>query len=151
GLRHRLFYNNAGRSFTDVSDTVEVDKGPGKPNRGLREGGAHASKGLGVLLIDLNNDGKPEIYVANDIAAKFLYFNQSTPGHLKVVERGVESGTAGDNSGSPEGSMGVDAADYDGTGLPLLFVTNCENQRHALYHNDWKPGTPPERHFFSYR
>src|SRR5439155_17262348 len=45
GLRHRLFHNNAGRSFSDVSETVEVDQGPGQPRHGLREGGAKSSKG----------------------------------------------------------------------------------------------------------
>ncbi len=151
GLRHRLFYNNAGRSFTDVSETVEVDKGPGKPQKGLREGGAKSSKGLGVVLVDLNQDGKPEIYVANDMADKFLYFNRSTPGKLRFVERALESGTACDDRGAPEGSMGVDAADYDRSGLPHLFVTNYEGQKHALYHNDWRPDMPLEKHFFSYR
>ncbi|MBI1918215.1 MAG: CRTAC1 family protein [Planctomycetes bacterium] len=151
GLRHRLFYNNAGHSFTDVSETVEVDKGPGKPRQGLHEGGAHSSKGLGVVLVDLNQDGKSDIYVANDMTAKFLYFNVSTPGKLKFVERALESGTACNEQGAVDGSMGVDAASYDGSGLPHLFVTNFERQRHALYHNDWRPGTPLEKHFFSYR
>jgi hypothetical protein len=45
--------------------------------------------------------------------------------------------------------MGIDAADYDGIGLPSLFVTNYENEKHALYHNDWKAGTDAvERQFF---
>src|SRR5262249_39969036 len=101
--------------------------------------------------VDLNRDGKPDIYVANDMAAKFLYFNRSTSGKLRFIERGLESGTAGNEQGSPEGSMGGDAGDYYGSGLPDLFVTNFEGQRHALYHNDWKPGTPPEKHFFRYR
>jgi hypothetical protein len=151
GLRHRLFYNNAGRNFTDVSETVEVDKGPDKPRRGLREGGPQSSKGLGVVLVDLNQDGKPDIYVANDMADKFLYFNLSTPGKLKFAERALETGTAGNDQGIAEGSMGVDAASYDRSGLPHLFVTNYEGQKHALYHNDWEPGLPLEKHSFSYR
>src|SRR5205823_10181268 len=139
-LRHRLFFNNAGRSFTDVSETVVVDKGPDRPRQGLREGGPAASKGLGVVLVDLNGDGRPEIYVANDMADKFLYFNQSTPGKLRFAERALESGTAGDDQGDPEGSMGVDAGDYDRSGRPHLFVTNFEGQRHGLYHNDGSSG-----------
>ncbi|MBI1918218.1 MAG: CRTAC1 family protein, partial [Planctomycetes bacterium] len=106
---------------------------------------------LGVVLVDLNQDGKPDIYVANDMTAKFLYFNVSTPGKLKFVERALESGTACNDCGDPDGSMGVDAGDYDRSGLPHLFVTNFENDRHALYHNDWRPGLPVEKHFFSYR
>src|SRR5262249_24488708 len=136
--RHRLFLNNAGKSFTDVSETVEVDKGTGQSGKGLREGGPKSSKGLGVILVDLNLDGRPEIYVANDMTDKFLYFNESTPGKLRFVERALESGAACDEGGSPDGSMGVDAADYDGSGLPHLFVTNFQGQWHALYHNDRK-------------
>src|SRR5262249_49563343 len=128
GLRHKLFYNKGGRVFLDVSETVEVDKGPDRPRQGLREGGLKSSKGLGVVLVDLNQDGKPEIYVANDMTDKFLYFNLCTPGKLKFAERALESGTAGDDQGAADGSMGVDAADYAGSGLPHLFVTNFERQ-----------------------
>ena len=67
------------------------------------------------------------------------------------AERAFESGTARDDGGGTQGSMGLDGADYDGTGLPSLFVTNYEGEKHALYHNDWKPGTPIEKHFFSFR
>jgi hypothetical protein len=138
GLRHKLFRNNAGRSFSDVSESVEVDKGPHKSSKGLCEGGPDSSKGLGVVLVDLNQDGKPDIYVANDMTENFLYFNRSAPGKFRFAERAVESGTAGNDQGEPEGSMGVDAGDYNRSGRPHLFVTNFEYQRHALYHNDGK-------------
>ena len=150
GLQHKLFYNNRGKSFTDVSATVEVLVGD-KLTRGLRPGGEESSKGLGVLLIDLNRDGKPDIYVANDTVDKFLYFNLSTPGKLKFAERAFESGTARDDRGSPNGSMGLDGSSYDGSGLPHLFVTNYEGEKHGLYHNDWRPGITPDQHFFSYK
>jgi enediyne biosynthesis protein E4 len=57
-------------------------------------------------------------------------------GHFRFAERGLVSGTARDGGGSPNGSMGVDAADYDGSGRPSLFVTNYENELHALYRNE---------------
>jgi hypothetical protein len=125
GLPHKLFRNNRDGTFTDVSREAL-----------LRPGGPDASKGLGVLLVDLNGDGKPDIYVANDTADSFLYVNRCTPGHLRFEERGLISGTARDGGGSPNGSMGVDAADYDHSGRPSLFVSNYENELHALYHND---------------
>jgi hypothetical protein len=125
GLPHRLFRNNRDGTFTDVSSEAP-----------LRPGGPDASKGLGVLLVDINGDGKPDIYVANDTADSFLYVNRCTPGHFRFEERGLVSGTARDLGGSPNGSMGVDAADYDRTGRPSLFVTNYENELHALYRND---------------
>ncbi|HWG43109.1 MAG TPA: CRTAC1 family protein [Gemmataceae bacterium] len=125
GLAHKLFRNNRDGTFTDVS--IEA---------GLRPGGPDASKGLGVLLVDINSDGKPDIYVANDTADSFLYVNRCTPGHFHFAERGLVSGTARDGGGSPNGSMGVDAADYDGSSRPSLFVTNYENELHALYRNE---------------
>jgi hypothetical protein len=125
GLRHQLFRNNGDGTFTDVSDEAP-----------LRRGGPDASKGLGVLLVDLNGDGKPDIYVANDTADSFLYMNRCTPRRFRFEERGLVSGTARDVGGSPNGSMGVDAADYDHSGRPALFVTNYENELHALYRNE---------------
>jgi hypothetical protein len=125
GLPHQLFRNNRDGTFTDVSSEVS-----------LRPGGPDASKGLGVLLVDINGDSKPDIYVANDTADSFLYVNRCTPRHFRFEERGLVSGTARDLGGSPNGSMGVDAADYDRSGRPSLFVTNYENELHALYHND---------------
>jgi hypothetical protein len=129
GLPHKLFRNNRDGTFTDVSSEAP-----------LRPGGPDASKGLGVLLVDINGDGKPDIYVANDTADSFLYINRCTPGHFRFEERGLVSGTARDAGGSPNGSMGVDAADYDQCGKPSLFVSNYENELHALYHNDCREG-----------
>jgi len=125
GLQHRLFHNNGKGGFTDVTHSA-----------GLRPGGETASKGLGVLLVDLNADGKPEIYVCNDTVDKFLYVNQSKPGQLLFSEQGLMSGAARDNSGSPNGSMGVDAGDPLRDGKPALWVTNYENELHALYRNE---------------
>jgi hypothetical protein len=125
GLPHQLYRNNRDGTFTDVSGEAS-----------LRPGGPDASKGLGVLLVDVNGDGKPDIYVANDTADSFLYVNRCTPGQFRFEERGLVSGTARDLGGSPNGSMGVDAADYDHSGRPSLFVTNYENELHALYHNE---------------
>jgi hypothetical protein len=125
GLPHKLLRNNGDGTFRDVSSEAE-----------LRPGGPDASKGLGVLLVDINGDGKPDIYVANDTADSFLYVNRCEPGRFHFEERGLVSGTARDGSGSPNGSMGVAAADYDGSGRPSLFVSNYENELHALYRND---------------
>jgi hypothetical protein len=130
GLPHQLFRNNRDGTFTDVSAAAP-----------LRPGGPNASKGLGVLLVDVNGDGKPDIYVANDTADSFLYVNRCTPGHFHFEERGLISGTARDLSGSANGSMGADAADYDRCGRPSLFVSNYENELHALYHNDCRGDT----------
>jgi hypothetical protein len=131
GLPHKLFANLGGKKFKDVSAEA-----------GLKPGGPDASKGLGVLAVALNGDGKPDIYVCNDTTDKLLYLNQCTPGHFKFDEVGVRSGAARDGRGSQNGSMGVDAGDYDGCGRPSLWVTNYENESHGLYHNDMRPGVP---------
>jgi hypothetical protein len=97
-------------------------------------------KGLGVVVIDVNGDGKPDIYVANDTVDNFLYMNHSRPGQMKFEEVGLAAGVAKDDQGTPQGSMGVDAGDPYGTGLPALWVTNYEGELHALYRNDLRNG-----------
>jgi hypothetical protein len=97
-------------------------------------------KGLGVIAVDVNGDGKPEIYVANDTVDNFLYLNRSRPGDILLEEYGLESGTARDNKGQPEGSMGAAVSDVNRCGLPWIWVVNYEHELHALYQNDCKNG-----------
>src|SRR5262249_33666744 len=92
-------------------------------------------KGLGVLIFDADDDGKPDIYVANDTTANFLYLNQ---GGGRFQEVGLERAVAYDENATPNGSMGVDAADFNGVGSLSLFVTNYQNEAHALYRNRGK-------------
>jgi hypothetical protein len=119
-LPHRLYRNNRNGTFTDVSAAA-----------GLRKDG----KGLGVVAVDVNDDRRPDIYVANDTTDNFLYLNRSTPGRLRFDEVGLPSGVARSETGVADGSMGVAAADYDGSGRASLWVTNYENEMHALYRN----------------
>ncbi len=128
GLPDKLFANRRNGKFRDVSSEA-----------GLRGGSANSSKGLAVVAVDVNDDGKPDIYVCNDTTENFLYINHCTPGHFRFDEVGVRSGTARDDRGNPNGSMGCDAADYDGCGRPSLWVTNFEGEQHALYHNNCTP------------
>lgn len=124
-LPHKLYHNRGDGTFADVSSTA-----------GLVSGG----KGLGVLIVDVDLDGKPDIYVANDTTDKFLYLNESKRGQIKLRECGVISSAARDGNGGKNGSMGLDAGDPAGTGKPALFVTNYENELHALYQNLSSPG-----------
>ncbi|HWG47341.1 MAG TPA: CRTAC1 family protein [Gemmataceae bacterium] len=130
GLPHKVYRNTGAGKFVDVSATA-----------GLLPGGRDSSKGLGVLMVDLDADGKPDVYVANDTTNNLLYMNRSTPGKIRFQEVGLASGSALDDRGSANGSMGVDAADYDGRGKPSLWVTNYEHELHALYRNELRPGT----------
>jgi hypothetical protein len=114
-LPHALYLNQAGKGFA-LQAGAGVKPGPG----------------LGVLLADLDGDGRPDVYVANDQRENFLYLNRGPAGFEELALR---AGVAGDEAGRPGGSMGVDAADCDGTGRPSVFVTNFDGEEHALYLN----------------
>ena len=116
--RQQLFLNNQDGSFSRVEHATESS------GRG---------KGLGCVALDLNGDGWIDFYIANDQVENQLYLGGPT---LPMTEVGVLSATSGSELGVPEGSMGVDAGDYDGDGLPDLWVTNFELEDNSLYHND---------------
>ncbi len=78
GLTHVIFRNNGDGTFTDVSASC-----------GLVKGAPETSKGLGVLAVDVDGDGKPDLYVCNDGVDKFLYLNRSTKGTIRLQERGA--------------------------------------------------------------
>lgn len=124
GLPSKVYRNTGAGKFMDVSREA-----------GVQPGGEQASKSLGVLVVDVNLDGKPDVYVANDTVAKFLYINRSQPGKIRFEEQGKLAGVALDGGGGANGSMGVDAGDPEGVGRPALWVTNYENEFHALYRN----------------
>jgi hypothetical protein len=130
GLPAKLFRNNGDGTFRDVSQQAGLRPFTGDPAKDKEPG-----KGLGVMIADLNGDGKPDIYVANDGSGNFLYVNQSRPGIMRFAETGLASGVALDGNGVADGSMGVDLADYDGSGRPSLWVTNYEDQLHSLFRN----------------
>lgn len=129
---HKLFHNLGAAAggkawFRDVTAEAGVRVPP-------RRDGDYG-KGLGVVMVDVNGDGKPEVYVANDTTDNFLYVNRSTPGQVRLEEKGFDVLCARDGSGTPNGSMGVDAADFDGSGYPSIWVANYEGELHALYRN----------------
>src|SRR5262249_11785766 len=102
-LPHILYRNNGDGTFTDVSEKAGLYQGK------VRE----YSKGLGVLIADLDDDGKPDVYVANDQTQNLLYLNR---GGMRFEEEAMRRGVARDDLGRGNASMGVDAADYDGSG-----------------------------------
>jgi hypothetical protein len=116
-LVHALFRNEKGQSFRNVA---------------AEQGFKAEGNGLGLVLADLNGDGRPDIYVANDATRNFLYFNR---GGWKLEETAVTAGVAVDENGRPDGSMGTDVGDYDGSGRPSVWVTNFQGETHALYRN----------------
>lgn len=153
---HALYRNNRDGTFTNVAKEAglhserreeDYDKLQYLSQRGkerLRESDWERDygKGLGVVIVDVNGDGKPDIYVANDTTDKFLYLNRGGKGRLQFEDTAVLSGVARDPSGLPNGSMGIDASDYDGSGRPSLLVTNYQNEMHALYRHLGGRDTP---------
>jgi RNA polymerase sigma factor (sigma-70 family) len=131
---HALYRNNGKGGFADVTKAAGI-----RCDRDDEEYG----KGTGVVLADVNGDGRPDIFVANDTTGNFLYLNRSTPGQLKFEELSLQLGVARDPQGVPNGSHGVDAGDPFGIGLPSLWVTNYENELHGLYRNAKTAGGQP--------
>lgn len=121
------------RSFDGLTDALYVNAGDGAFRSATREAGlVEGGKGLGVLVTDVDNDGKLDIYVANDTTNNFLYLNQ---GQLRFEENGLVSGVALDHNATANGSMGLAAADISRNGFLDLFVTNYEEELIALYEN----------------
>jgi hypothetical protein len=120
GAGDSLFHNNKDGTFSDVSKVAGVSD-------------LNGYYGMQVIWSDLNNSGKPDIYVANDSTPKYLYKNE---GNGKFTEIGLESGTAVDEDGSEQASMGIAVGDYNHTGRPSLYVTNFSDEYGALYRND---------------
>ena len=123
----------APRSYDPLPDTLYFGQGDGTFRDGTSEAGISAvGKGLGVLVADMNLDGRQDIYVANDTVPNFLFCNL---GGGRFEDISVSSGTAVSDRGTPEGSMGVDVGDFNLDGLPDLWVSNFEDETFSLYRN----------------
>jgi hypothetical protein len=119
GTSSRLYHNLGGGRFEDVTNTAKV--------------GDTTSKSLGVTVFDYNNDGWPDIFVANDTQPNKLYRNNRNG---TFTEEAMTAGVAFGEDGVARGAMGVDAADYDRSGRSHLLVGNFSNQMLGLYHNE---------------
>jgi hypothetical protein len=118
GQRIKLYHNNHDGTFTDVSDP----SGVGKPE----------AKGMGVVLADFNNDGWPDIAVANDSWPNFLFINKHD-GTFEDVS--LVSGLAASEDGKYEAGMGIDADDVDGDGWMDVYITHLDFELNRLYRN----------------
>jgi hypothetical protein len=114
-----LFHNKGDGTFEEVSKKAGVDD-------------PHHFYGLGATWGDYDNDGWPDLYVANDAGPNFLYHNKRD-GTFEDI--GLLSGTALSGDGMQQGSMGVDWGDYLHEGRLSMIVTNFTEQGSTLYHN----------------
>lgn len=115
----RLFRNLGNGTFKDVTSQVLTGYSPGS--------------GLGVVSLDVNNDGWLDIYVANDGQPNQLWVNQEGK---RFVEDGLFSGAAVNQNGQAEASMGLAAGDFDNDGDEDLFMTHIMGETNTLYVND---------------
>ena len=114
-----LFHNNGDGTFTDVSNEAGIGKVLGKA--------------WGVVATDINNDGRMDLFVANDTLANFLFVNRGK-GQFEEIALQADVGYSAD--GRPRSGMGVDSADYDQDGWMDLFVSNVDQEMFSLYHNN---------------
>ncbi len=111
-----LYRNLGGGRFHDVSAESGI--------------AASGGKSLGVTVWDYDDDGDPDVFVANDTVAGFLFRNE---GDGTFKEIGVESGVAYDEEGNPHSGMGTDTGDLQNDGKSWLAITNYQGQQTSLY------------------
>jgi hypothetical protein len=122
-------------SYKGQSSTLYRNKGDGTFDNVTKQAGLYdpSSKALGVALIDYNSDGRMDLFVANDTQPNRLYRNT---GDGRFADVGMSAGVAFNEAGVARAGMGVDAADYDGSGRQGIIIGNFSNEMMALYSNE---------------
>jgi len=116
GLPLTLFHNNGDGTFTDVSVASGLEKLPGRA--------------LGIIAIDVNDDGWPDLFVARDASPNLLLINK----HNGTFEdTALDAEVAYDENGIAKAGMGVDGGDINNDGKPDFVVTNFNDQYHSLF------------------
>jgi hypothetical protein len=116
GATSRLFHNEGNGTFMDVTAQAGI--------------GDLSGRGLGVMAVDADGDGWPDIFVARDASPNLLLINQRNG---TFVDKGIEAEVAYNPDGVARSGMGVDAGDLNGDALPDFVVTNFDSEYHALY------------------
>jgi hypothetical protein len=117
-LPNTLYHNLGNGRFEDVSASSGI--------------AAFQGKGMGVTFGDYDNDGQPDIFVANDTMPNFLFHNEGSGKYRNVA---VEAGVAYNDNGKPISSMGADLRDYDNDGREDLFLTALPDETFPLFRN----------------
>jgi hypothetical protein len=117
GAGDALYRNNGNGTFTEVSKSAGVNDPQGH-------------YGLGAMWTDFDDDGWPDLFVANDATPNFAYRNNHDG---TFTETGLALGCAVDENGTEQGSMGISIGDYDRDGRLDLVVTNFSDQYNTIY------------------
>jgi hypothetical protein len=122
-------------SYRGASPVLLRNRGDGTFEDVTRAAGLEdsTSKGLGVAMLDFDGDGWMDLFVANDTQPNKLYRNTGARAFKDVA---MVAGVAFSEAGVARAGMGVDAADYDGSGRPSVVIGNFSNEMMALYHNE---------------
>ncbi|MFW6198336.1 MAG: CRTAC1 family protein [Acidobacteriota bacterium] len=120
GTGDLLFRNDGDGTFTEVGAEAGVDDPEGY-------------FGLGVGWLDANQDGWPDLFVANDTTPNFLYLNGQDG---TFDEMAFPTGVAVSEDGGEQGGMGVAIGDYDNSGRRSIYITNFAGEYNALYHDE---------------
>jgi len=121
-------------TYKGQSATLYHNLGSGRFENVTRKAGLYdpSAKSLGLVMIDYDNDGWPDLFVANDTQPNKLYHNKKNGTFEDVA---TTAGVAFSDSGAARAGMGADAADFDGSGRPGLVIGNFSNEMIALYAN----------------
>lgn len=111
-----LFHNRGNGTFEDVTASAGIFDA--------------SSKSLGVAMLDYDKDGWPDLFVANDTEPNKLYHNLRNG---RFEDAALRAGVAFSEDGKARGGMGVDAADYDNSGITGLVVTNFDKEMLGFY------------------
>ena len=122
-------------SYKGASGTLYHNRGNGIFEDVTKQAGLFdpAAKALGVAMLDFDSDGCMDFFVANDTQPNRLYRNK---GDGTFEDVALTAGVGFDEAGVARAGMGVDAADYDGSGRPSLIIGNFSNQMMTLYSNE---------------
>jgi enediyne biosynthesis protein E4 len=120
GLPDLIYHNEGNGKFREVSQEI-----------GIRD--SISGYGLGVVWLDFDNDGWPDIFVANDSMPNYLWHNK---GNGTFEEVAFEAGCALSGDGRAQSNMGIAVGDYDNDGWLDLYVTHFSEDYNTLYHNN---------------
>ena len=127
------FYCNP-RGVVSVANSLYRNLGDGRFADVSRKAGFTSAlgKGMGLGIADFNQDGRPDVFVANDTVQNFLYLNQ---GGGTFKEASLMFGVAFNASAAEVSGMGADAKDFNNDGYPDIFYNDLKNQIHGLFQN----------------